>query len=313
MQRIEVEGDHVARAAAEVHDGSATHKIILTPCLAADHEGLSFAVTPLEHDAAGIDRSVKTGGAIRHAQPAARQRVEREVLSEHPGTRRISIGYRMLRSRERHPHVCARRLRRCALRGGRGGFTTARGAWHTARLAAHAAHQPALEGQHGAVAERDEQSAGSHKLLQLGKSGVADAPGDVVGRGRSAQTRRGSGLLEGHRRPGLVEALDLLGEFKIHVSVQHDVVLVLQPAGTNVLIAHVDVRNVTLIERVARPTNGVGVRPRHPQTQPRHRRLVLRHPRHRVGADKIEAEFSATARTPAASPACGARIQDPAG
>ena len=42
-----------------------------------------------------------------------------------------------------------------------------------------------------------------------------------------------------------------------------------QLAGADVLVAHVDVRNVALVERIAHPADRVGVGPRHPQPQAR--------------------------------------------
>src|SRR5256884_8201760 len=113
-----------------------------------------------------------------------------------------------------------------------------------------------------AVAERDQQTPGIDEALQLGDAAPADAAGDVVGFGRSAETRRGAGLLEGHGAPGPRDALNLLGELEIDVPVEQNVVLIAEPAGADVLVAHVDIRNVPLVDRVARPPDGVGIGPR---------------------------------------------------
>ena len=89
--------------------------------------------------------------------------------------------------------------------------------------------------------------------------------------------------------------------------VEQHVVLVLEFAGADVLIAHVVVGNVALIERVARPAGGVGVGPRHPQAQARHRRFVPCHLGQRAGADEIQPELRRDLAQAAARPACAAQ------
>src|SRR4029077_10194054 len=102
---------------------------------------------------------------------------------------------------------------------------------------------------------------------------------DVLGLRRRAETRSRAALLERHRAPRLGDALYLLGELQIDVAVKHDVVLVPQPAGADVLVPDVDIRYVPLIERVARPADGVGVGPGYPQSKPRHGGGVAPHVR----------------------------------
>src|SRR5579859_1927431 len=96
VQRVEVEGDDVALALGHIENGGPPDQVFLPPRLAAHHEGSAFTVAPLEHDATAIDGTVETGGAIRHAQPAPRQRVEREVLAEDPGARRVAVRDRVV-------------------------------------------------------------------------------------------------------------------------------------------------------------------------------------------------------------------------
>src|SRR6202050_5958073 len=102
MQGIEVEGDHWPRADGHVHDRRAADEIVLAPCLAADDERRALAIAPLEHDAAAIDRPVQADRAISHAQPAARNGIERKVLPEYPGARRIAVCDRMGGPQARH-------------------------------------------------------------------------------------------------------------------------------------------------------------------------------------------------------------------
>ena len=159
---------------------------------------------------------------------------------------------------------------------------------HAAGLAPHAAHHAALERQHGAAAERDQQTPRIDEALQLGESAPADTPGDVCGLRRRAETRSRAALLERHRAPRLGDPLNLLGELQIDVAVKQNVVPVPQPAGADVLVPDIDIRYVPLIERVARPADRVGVGPGYPQSKPRHGGGMARHVRNRAGARKIQ-------------------------
>src|SRR5438477_155438 len=109
-------------------------------------------------------------------------------------------------------------------------------------------HHAALERQHGAAAERDQQTPRIDEALQLGESAPADAPRDVVGLGRRAETRSAARLLERHRTPRPGDALNLLGELQIDVAVQQNVVPLAQLAGADVLVPNVAIRYVSLIE-----------------------------------------------------------------
>src|ERR1700680_3970919 len=140
---------------------------------------------------------------------------------------------------------------RSRLRGGRSGRTASlRAARHAAGLAPNAAHHTALERQHGAAAERDQQTSRIDESLQLGKSAPADTPGDVVGLRRRPETRSRAGLLERHRAPRLGDPLNLLGKLQIDVAVKQNVVPVPQLAGADVLVPNVDIRYVLLMEGV---------------------------------------------------------------
>ena len=250
-------------------------QVRLTPRLPADHQRGPFPVAPLEHDAAAIQRPVQAGRAVRHAQPAARDGIQREVLAEDMRALRVAIGNRVLRAGEGDADVCA------------GVLVSA-----FSEAAAAAAPPPPAERGTPPASRRTPRTRppSSASMLPLprvimrppeltnfcssAKSRVANATGDVLGGCRRPQGRRRGRLLEGHRAPGLVQALDLFGELQVYVPVQQYVVLVLEFSGADVLIAHVCIRDMALVERVAGPADGVGVRPGNPQAQPRHRRLV---------------------------------------
>src|SRR5712664_71658 len=152
---------------------------------------------------------------------------------------------------------------RSRLRGRRsGGPASLSAARHAAGLAPDAAHHAALERQHGAAAERDQQTSRIDEALQLGKSAPADTPGDVLGLRRRAETRSRAGLLERHRAPRLGDPLNLLGKLQIDVAVEQNVVPVPQLAGADILVPNVDIRYVSLIERVACPAARVRICPR---------------------------------------------------
>ena len=66
----------------------------------------------------------------------------------------------------------------------------------------------------------DEQSAAFDKFLQLRQSRPADPASDVVRFGRRTEGRELRRFLERHRSPGARDALDLLRQFEVDVSVQ---------------------------------------------------------------------------------------------
>ena len=169
----------------------------------------------------------------------------------------------MVGLREGDAHVGAGvRATRCAAAAE--AFAAARRCAARLRIAPHAAHDPAFEGEHGAAAERDEQAAVLDEALELGEALPADAARDVVRLCGRAVARRLRRLLEGHRAPGLRQAVDLLGQLEVDVAVEEHVDTLAQVARADVLVAHVGVGNAALVERVAHPADGVGVGPRHP-------------------------------------------------
>ncbi len=177
VQGIEVECDHPALADRHVEDGGMSDQAVCAPYLTAHHQRLPVGVAPRHDDAARIERAVQAGGAIGHPQPAPRRRIDRVVLAEHVRVGVVSVGDGALWLSERHPQMRPRRARLGEHRGGRGVAPPTRGAArHAARFAAHPAHQSALERQHRAVAERDEQAPLVDEALNLGKARVADAP-----------------------------------------------------------------------------------------------------------------------------------------
>ena len=86
-------------------------------------------------------------------------------------------------------------------------------------------------------------------------------------------------FFEGHRSPGLGQALNLLGKFEIYVAVKQHVHAIAQPSGADIFIAKIGVRNLALIERIAQPADRIGIGPRHPHADAR--RLWLRAAAHR--------------------------------
>src|SRR6266480_654824 len=100
MQRIEVERDDVTRTRAQIQDGGMSDEAFSSPRLTAHDERRTFPIAPLQHHAAAIERTVETGGAVRHAQPAARNRIDRKVLAEHMGARGIAVRDRVIGSRK---------------------------------------------------------------------------------------------------------------------------------------------------------------------------------------------------------------------
>src|SRR6202041_1119574 len=129
------------------------------------------------------------------------------------------------------------------------------------------------------------------EVLNLREAFVADSSGDVVGfRGR-AETWSLWCFFERHGRPGFRQALDLLRQLEIDVSVEQDVDLTAEIAGANVLVAQIRVRNFALVERITNPSDRISIRPRHPHAEARHRRLVRRHIGEGRDLGKVESQF----------------------
>src|SRR5688500_17492650 len=172
MQRVEVEGDDAAATDRHVENRRTADQVRLAPHLAAEQERLiRRLIAPLHHHWVGVRRSVETRRAERHAQPAARRRIERIVLSEHMRVCRIAIRDRMIGLRERNANVCSRctsgRLHcgLCAF-----GAATAGTARRATRIASDAANNAAFECERGPTAERHEHTAALDELLNLRES-----------------------------------------------------------------------------------------------------------------------------------------------
>src|SRR5256885_2336999 len=99
MQRIEVERDDVTRTRAQIQDGGTSDEAFSSPRLTAHDQRPAYPLAPPKHHAAGIERAVETGRAVRHAQPAARNGIDRKVLAEHMGARGIAVRDPITRSR----------------------------------------------------------------------------------------------------------------------------------------------------------------------------------------------------------------------
>ena len=64
-----------------------------------------------------------------------------------------------------------------------------------------------------------------------------------------------------------------------------------QISGAYIFVPHVCIRNFALIERVADPSDRVGIGPRHPHGKARRFRRVVRHIRCSGNLGEVEAEF----------------------
>src|SRR5580704_14442220 len=117
VKRIEVERDDVAAADWHVENCRTAQKIFFAPGLAADDKWSARGVSPFEDDARAVFWTIEAGSAIGHAQPGAGCAVERIVLAEDMGVRRVTISNRMIRPSESDPHVCAGSARDGILRG----------------------------------------------------------------------------------------------------------------------------------------------------------------------------------------------------
>src|SRR5258708_17068092 len=86
---------------------------------------------------------------------------------------------------------------------------TCRATRFAAGIAADSAHESGFEREHGAAAERDQQAAAFDEILNLHKTLIANAAGDVVGFGGHTEVGRLRRFFEGHPAPALGNALDL--------------------------------------------------------------------------------------------------------
>src|SRR6202035_1843438 len=105
MQWIEIKGDDVATAYGRVEYRRTANEVGLPPDLAAHQDRRAGSIAPLEHDAAGVKGAIKAGSAIGHAQTAAGNGVELEILAEDMRMSVIAVCDRMLRPCERHAQV----------------------------------------------------------------------------------------------------------------------------------------------------------------------------------------------------------------
>jgi hypothetical protein len=76
------------------------------------------------------------------------------------------------------------------------------------------------------------------------------------------------------------------------VSVQKYIDAIAQSTSTNVLVAKIGVRDLSLIKRVAHPPDGICVGPWNPQADSWSRRIMLWDVRHGCNTHKFEAKIS---------------------
>ncbi len=196
---VEVETNDVSFTDGHVEDGGTTDQILFSPGLAALDEGFAVGAAPFHDDSTAIFGAVEAGGAISHAQPAARSVIERKILAEDVGVGGITVGDGMVRTIEGDAHVGAGSTRRGLLRGGRRcAAASGCAAGNAAGRAADESYQTAFERQHAAAAEGDHQAAIVDEALDLSEAFVADAAGDVVGFGGRAEAGGLCGLLKRH-------------------------------------------------------------------------------------------------------------------
>ena len=117
VKRIEVERDDVTAADWHVKNCRAAQKIFFAPGLAADDKWSASGVAPFEDDPRAVFGTIEAGSAIGHAQPCAGCAVERIVLAEDMGVRRVTIGNGVIRPSESDTHVRAGSTRDGILRG----------------------------------------------------------------------------------------------------------------------------------------------------------------------------------------------------
>src|SRR5581483_466279 len=142
---------------------------------------------------------------------------------------------------------------------------------------------------------RNQQPAIFDELLQLLQAIPANSARNVVGFRRSAQARRSRRLLERHWPPGFRQALDLFGKFQVDVPVDENVDTIAQPSGTDILVPNVNVWHVALVEAVANPSDGIRIRPGHPNTKARRLCSVMWDIRHCQMSAEGQAQSSTSA------------------
>src|SRR5690242_3334567 len=99
------------------------------------------------------------------------------------------------------------------LRGRGGGRSPSLGAARNAPSGpADTTNDASFERQYGTAAQRDEQAAVVDEALDLREALPADAAGDVIGLGGSAEAGSFGSLFERHGAPSLGETLDLFGQ-----------------------------------------------------------------------------------------------------
>jgi len=163
-------------------------------------------------------KGLEAGRAIGHTQPAARHRVQREVLPKNVGVGRIAIGDRVVGLCKGDSQMCARRARERFLcsSGGRDHRPLRAARW-AAGIATYAPDETALDRKSRSTAQRHEQTTAFHEVLDLRKALQADSACDVVGFGGRTVTGSLRSLLVRHRTPLLRDAVDLLGKLQVHV------------------------------------------------------------------------------------------------
>src|SRR5450432_4673812 len=144
-------------------------------------------ISPFHDYIGAIGGSIKTGGAIRHTKPTARDGIERKVLAEDVGGCRVAVRDRMIRAIKGDADVGSGRASNGFLSCGSCCCATAlRAARHAAGIAANSTDNAAFDGQHGAAAQRDHQTTLLDKLLNVGEAFPTDSAGNVIGFGGSA-------------------------------------------------------------------------------------------------------------------------------
>jgi len=129
------------------------------------------------------------------------------------------------------------------------------------------------------------------EILNLRKTLIANAAGDVVGFGGHTEVGSLRRFFEGHRAPALWDPLDLFREFEIDVPIEEDVDFVVEFAGADVFVAEIGVGNLALVERIANPADGVGVGPGNPKAEARSFGGMMRDVGSGSGGGEVETEL----------------------